>query len=433
MALNSRPDKPRRISRIQIVAVAILSLAGVVNYIDRGSLAIANTTIRADLGISATRMGALLSIFSLAYAISQLPMGVILDRLSERKVLGAGIFLWSLTQTATGFVRGFNSFVAARIGLAIGESPFVVSAVKTVNDWFDVRDRATPMGIVNSATTIGQAIAPPILTSAMLAFGWRGMFMLIGIPGLLLSVVWYVFYRDRKEVALNDAERAYLEASGTRSQLSRLSLSQWLGLFRLRTMWGMMLGFGGINYTVWLYMSWMPNYLEAEHHVSVKATGFLAIIPFSCGAVGMLLSGILADALVRRGVAPVKTHKILLISGMTCSAMCTLLVPYLAGATSAAFGIGTALFFIYVAGNSGWGLIQSMAPAGIMASAASIQNFGSFVCASAAPLLTGWLLDRTHSFHLTLAICSLVSVLGALSYLFLVKAPIVVSGLEAAE
>jgi sugar phosphate permease len=433
MASDSRHHKPRRIARIQIIAVSILSVAGVINYIDRGSLAIANTTIRGDLGMSATRMGALLSVFSLSYAISQLPMGVLLDRFGERMILGAGMFLWSLTQTATGFVRGFASFAAARTGLAVGESPFVVAGVKTVNDWFDVRDRATPMGIVNSATTLGQAIAPPILTVTMLAFGWRGMFMLIGIPGMLLSIGWYLFYRDRKDVALDDTEKAYLEHSGKRSPVSRISLSQWLSLFRMRTVWGMMLGFGGINYTVWLYMSWMPNYLEAEHHVSIAKTGTIAVIPFLCGAVGMFLSGLIADRLVRRGVPPIKAHRTLLITGMSCSALSTLLVPYIAGATAAAFGIGMALFFNYLAGNSGWGLVQSIAPAGIVASVGTIQNFGSFVCASFAPIITGWLLDRTHSFHMTLVICSMVSILGALCYLLIVKDPIRVEVPDALE
>jgi sugar phosphate permease len=426
MASQRRLHKPSRIARIQIVAVSILSIAGVINYIDRGSLAIANTTIRADIGISGTRMGILLSIFSLSYAISQLPMGILLDRIGERMILGAAMFLWSLTQTATGLVKGFASFVVARIALAVGESPYVVAAVKTVNDWFDVRDRATPMGIVNASTTLGQAIAPPVLTVIMLGFGWRGMFMLIGIPGLLLSIAWYVFYCDRKDVLLNESETAYLEASRRRSAHSHISFSQWLGLFRLRTVWGMMLGFGGINYTVWLYMSWMPNYLEAEHHISVAKTGMIASIPFSCGAVGMLLSGLLADFLVRRGISPVKSHRILLVTGMTCSAACTFVVPYIPGATGAAFGIGMALFFTYLAGNSGWGLVQSIAPHGIVGSVATIQNFGSFVCASFAPLIAGWLLDRTHSFHLTLKICSLVSILGALSYLLIVKDPIVV-------
>jgi MFS family permease len=428
MAPDVRPRPTRRIAKIQVIAVSFLSIAGVINYIDRGSLAIANTTIRADLGFSATRMGVMLSAFSLSYAFSQLPVGVLLDRFGERRVLGAGMFLWSVTQTATGLVRGFASFVATRVGLAAGESPFVVSAVKTVNDWFDVCDRATPMGIVNSATTMGQAIAPPILTVIMLAFGWRGMFMLIGIPGLVLSVAWFAFYRDRKDVSLDDDEKAYFAASGLPSNLSRISFAQWLGLFRLRTVWGMMLGFGGINYTVWLYMSWMPNYLEAERHLSVAATGTIAIIPFFFGAVGMFISGVIADSLIRHGVPPIKSHRGLLFTGMTCSAISTLLVPYIPGATGAACGIGMALFFTYLAGNSGWCLVHAIAPSGVVASVATIQNFGSFVCASFAPVITGWLLDRTHSFHLPLVICSLVSILGALSYVFLVKQPILVSG-----
>lgn len=427
MASDTKPHKPRRIARIQIITVSILSIAGVINYIDRGSLAIANTTIRSDLGISATRMGILLSIFSLTYAISQLPMGLLLDRFGERLLLGAGMFVWSLTQMATGLVTGFASFVFARVGLAVGESPFVVSAVKAVSDWFDVRDRATPMGIVNASTTMGQAIAPPLLTIAMLAFGWRGMFVLIGIPGLLLSVAWFVFYRDHNDASLNGSGLAVVRASGRGRNLSPISFSQWQSLFRQRTVWGLMLGFGGINYTVWLYMSWMPNYLEAAHHVSVANTGLIAVIPFSCGAVGMLLSGIIADFLIRNGIPPIRSHRTLLVIGMTCSATCTILVQRVPSATGAAIAIGMALFFNYLAGNSGWGLVQSISPRGIVGSVAAIQNFGSFVCASFAPIITGWLLDRTHSFNLTLVICSMVSILGALSYLFIVKNPPVVA------
>jgi len=426
MASESRSPKSRRVAKIQIFALSVLTLAGVVNYMDRGSLAIANTTIRADLGISATRMGVLLSVFSLSYALSQLPMGILLDRFGERIVLGAGMFFWSATQTLTGFIGGFASFAAARIGLGVGEAPYVVGSLKTVNDWFDVRDRATPTGTFNAGTAFGQAMAPPLLTLAMLAFGWRGMFMLIGIPGMVLAVIWYVFYRDRRDVPLNDAEKAYLEHSGPRSTQGRISFKQWLGLFRLRSMWGMMLGFGGINYTAWLYMSWMPNYLESAHHVSIGATGAIAIIPFFCGGVGMFTGGVIGDFLVRRGVPPIQAHRRILVTGMTCSGLSTLLVPHIPGATGAACGIGMALFFVYVAGVSGWGLVQSMAPPAIVASVGTIQNFGSFVCASFAPILTGWLLDRTHSFDLTLAICCLVTILGALSYLFIVKDPITI-------
>lgn len=416
--------KPAGIARVQILAVLILAVAGVINYVDRGSLAIANTTIRGDLGMSATRMGVLLSVFSMVYALSQLPIGVLLDRFGERVILGAGMLLWSVTQALTGFVGGFASFLAARAGLAMGEAPFVISSVKVVHDWFEVRERATPMAVINASTTLGQAVAPPMLTWIMLAFGWRGMFMLIGIPGVVLSLGWFVFYRDRKSASLSEAESEYLAQTSASRAAPGFSLLQWLSLFRQRTMWGMMFGFGGVNYTVWLYMSWMPNYLQAEHHLTLAATGIFAVIPFTCGAVGMLLSGVIADFLVRQGMAPTRSYRSLLVVGLTCSALCTLLVPYLPGATGTALGMGMALFFTYLAGNSGWCLVQSMAPPNVVGSVAAIQNFGSFVCASFAPIVTGWLLDRTHSFRLALVICAVVSMLGALSYLMVVKEPI---------
>lgn len=413
---------------MQVTAVLLLLLAGFVNFLDRGSLGIANTTIRADLGFSGTRIGALLSIFSLAYAFAQLPIGLMLDRFGTRAMLSGAMLLWSLTQAATGWVVGFRSFVTARIGLAVGEAPFVVSSVKTVRDWFAAPDRATPMGIVNSATPLGQALAPPLLTVIMLNFGWRGMFMIIGLPGLALSIAWFLLYRDRKEIPLDSEEAAYFETAppseASPGERMGISFSDWGRLFRLRTMWGMMLGFGGINYTAWLYISWMPGYFEAERHVSIANTGKIATIPFLCGAVGMSLSGWIADRLVRSGLPPPKVHKTLLIVGMTCSALCTLSLIRVPGVVGAVAAVSAALFFIYLAGNSGWGLVHAMAPASMVASVGAIQNFGSFICASVAPFLVGWLLDKTHSFHIALAICALVTLSGAACYLLVVKEPI---------
>src|SRR5450432_430447 len=109
--------KPPRVRRIQFVTLSFLMLAGIVNFLDRSSLSIANSTIRGDLGLSATQMGALLSAFSLAYGLAQLPTGPLLDRLGMRIVLGAAMSLWSLAQMATGLVGSFTAFLLLRVGL----------------------------------------------------------------------------------------------------------------------------------------------------------------------------------------------------------------------------------------------------------------------------------------------------------------------------
>jgi MFS family permease len=395
-------------------------MAGVINFLDRSSLSIANTTIRSDLGYSGTQIGALLSAFSLAYGLAQLPIGPLLDRLGMRIVLGAAMSFWSLAQMATGLVSSFRIFILLRVGLGLGEAPFLPAGVKAVNDWFAIEDRGRAMSIVNMSTTLGQAFAPPLLTFIMMAFGWRSMFLLIGGLGLALAVAWYPLNHDRNQVALEAAEAAYLNADTKDSHL-RISLSEWKRLFQLRSMWGMMLGFGGINYTAWLYLSWLPGYLQIERHLSIAQSGWIATVPFLAGALGMLVNGVVADGLARRGHDLIRSRKLLIVFGMIASAACTLLVTFAASTTEAVFIISMALFFIHFAGTSAWGLVQVATPAHMVASVGSIQNFGSFVCASVAPILTGVILDYTHSFRVALGVCSVVTCAGALCYLFVFK------------
>ena len=129
-----------------------------------------------------------------------------------------------------------------------------------------------------------------MLTLIMLSFGWRAMFVSVGLFGVVLSLGWYPLYRDRDRVALTSAEA---ESMGLDIEQPRteMSLRQWRRLFRLRTIWGMMLGFGGVNYTTWLYLSWLPGYLQAERHLTIARTGWVAVIPYICGTIGSLVSG----------------------------------------------------------------------------------------------------------------------------------------------
>ncbi len=415
-----RPRQPLRVRRMRFLSVSFLFVAGIVNYLDRTSFSIANTSIRADLGLSATRIGALFSAFSLAYGVAQLPIGLMLDRIGSRVILAVGMFVWSLAQMATGMVSSFAGFMATRISLGAGEAPIMPCGVKVMNDWFSARDRGLPTGLLTASNTLGVTLSPPMLTLIMLSFGWRAMFVSVGLFGVVLSLAWYPLYRDRDRVALTpaEAESMGLEIERPRTEMS---LRQWRRLFRLRTIWGMMLGFGGVNYTTWLYLSWLPGYLQAERHLTIARTGWVAVIPYICGTIGSLVSGGAANRLIRRGYAPIRACKILIIGGMFCSALSTLGVAFAPTATGAVACVSIAIFFIYFAGNSGWGLAQAMSPVHMVASVSAIQNFGSFVCASLAPLITGWLLDLTHSFRVALMICSLATTLGALSYWFIVK------------
>jgi len=418
--------------RSRAAVVTLLVSAGILDFLDRGSLSVANGPIRADLHLTGTQMGALLSLFSFAYGLAQLPLGALLDRWGGRVLLGTGLLLWSAAQAATALVRSFAWFVPLRLLLGIGEAPFFPAGVQSIEGWFAPEERGRPTGLLNASTMLGQAVSPPVLTALMLHAGWRTMFAVIGALGIVLALVWFPVFRDPPAPSEPQHEGAHHSSGAGHSsevrQSSRARQSsgagQWLALFRSPVMWGMLLGFSGINYTGWLYLAWLPGYLEQSQHVSIAHAGTLTAVPFLMGAAGMFASGLVADALVRHGADPMRCRKVLILIGMVASAGFTFFVADAASTRAAVLLIGAALLTVHVAGTAAWGLVQFAAPKGQVAAVASIQNFGSFMVASVAPLLTGWLLDKTHSFHLALVLCAGVTLGGALAYGVLVRGPI---------
>lgn len=369
--------KPARIRRVQNVTLVLLFIAGIVNFLDRSSLSVAGEAIRGDLGLSATEFGVLLSAFSLSYGFAQLPSGMLLDRFGPRIVLGAGLIFWSLMQALTGMVNSFSHFILLRIGLGIGEAPFMPAGVKSINDWYVQKERGTAVGIFNSSTVLGQAIAPPALVLMQIAWGWRTMFAVIGLAGIVVGLCWYAWYRNRAQFDLQQDERLYLAAPV--QARPTLNFSEWLGLFKRRTTWGMILGFSGVNYTGWLYIAWLPGYLQAQQGLSLAKTGWVAAIPFLAAAVGMWVNGIVVDALARRGYDLAKTRKTAIVVGLLLSALGTLLVVQSSSPAQAVAFISMALFCVHFAGTSAWGLVQVLVSEQKVASVAAIQNFGSFV------------------------------------------------------
>ena len=170
-------------------------------------------------------------------------------------MLGLGMFFWSLFQAVSGMVHSFTQFVLVRIGMGIGEAPMNPCGVKVINDWFNIKERGRPMGFFNAASTIGVAISPPILAAMMLMMGWRWMFITIGVLGIFVAIGWYMLYRNREDISLTADEQAYLNAGSVNVRRDPLSFAEWRSLFKNKTMWGMMLGFSGINYTAWLYLA----------------------------------------------------------------------------------------------------------------------------------------------------------------------------------
>jgi MFS family permease len=419
----------KRITSIQRWAIGLLVVGGALNYVDRATLSVANKLIQEDLGIPIAKMGLLLSTFLWAYAISQLPVGALIDRFGPRKLLGLGLLSWSVAQAAGGIVMSFGAFVAARVALGIGEAPLFPGGARVVRDWFDINRRGFATGLCQAASSLGSFIAVPLLTFLMLTMSWRWMFVIVGAAGVALALVWLKIHRDPAEVNLTPAEVRYLTEGDENSTVRRPSFADWRQLFAHRTTWGMIAGFFGTIYTLWLYTSWLPFYLEHERHLSVAQVGVLASIPFFFGFVGGITGGWLCDFLTRRGWTPMGGRKLLVFCALLGITVCTVGTVF-ARANAVALGlISVSMFLAYVASSASWATVPIAAPSHFTASLGSIQNFGGYIGGALAPLLTGFIVQRTGSFSQALFLNAGITLVTASVYLALVRQPIQVTQL----
>ena len=417
-----------RMRRMQWIAVGLVTAAIALNYIDRSTLAVGNVKIREEFGISATAIGALQSAWSITYALCQVPIGYFLDRLGPRYLVGVALILWSVAQGLGGLAVTYMQLLWARVALGAAECPAFPAAVRVTSDWFHVKDRGRPTGLYNSGGSIGPFIAPPLLTGLMLAFGWRVMFMTMGIVGVLGSLVWFKLYRDPAKTELEPQDEAYLATN--RAAEGRVEARNWGRLFRFQSTWGLMLGAFCTGYAVWMYQTWLPAYLEMQQHISIAKTGFLASIPLFCSILGAWSGGWLTDRLNARGMELVASRRLPSIIGLLASGSFTVLATTAGNGTQAIAYISLAMYFLALGIAGKWTLITAVAPQSYCTSVASIQNFGGYIGGTVSPIATGFVVDVTGSFVIALAIGAAITILGAGILQLLVRTQITAGDLE---
>lgn len=412
--------QPTTIGKLRWGIVLLLLLAAVVNYLDRANLSIANTTIAAEFGFSQTEMGLLLSAFLWPYALANLPAGWLVDKFGPKKMFSWALGLWSTFTVLAAFVNSYSFFYGLRMMLGIAESPFFTSGIKITHRWFGDNERGLPTAIINTGSQIANAIAPPILTVLLLTLGWRGMFVAIGLMGIPLLLAWWKFYRDpeAREDALLHAGQRSVAAPEEKAQAS------WGALFRHSTTWFMVIGNFSIMFTIWVYLTWLPGYLEKSLGFSLKATGWIASIPFFAGILGVLVGGMLSDRLVRRGVRAITARKVPIVTGAALAACFVAPIPFVDSTPLAIGLLAMGYFCSQMPQGALWTLASDIAPKSQVASLGAIQNFGGFLGAAMAPIVTGIILDTTGKFTNVFLLGAGLLMLGALSYGLFVRKPL---------
>lgn len=408
----------KTIKNYKTLTIFFLFLIGVVNYLDRSALSIANTTIQADLAISPMQMGVMLSAFSIAYAFSQLPLGALIDKLGSKLALGGSLVVWSVAQAAFGLFSSYGHLVGLRVLLGIGEAPVFPSAAKALSEWFDTQERGTATGWVWSSTCIGPCLAPPLLTVFMVHLGWRGMFILTGVLGLLLAVCWFKFYKSKAQYMAETGR-----AEPVPVQQAKAPKVRWTSLFKDRNTWGAFLGFMGVIYMIWLNLTWLPGYFEREHDLDLYRTAWVVSLAYLFGALGTIVAGKCCDRLVARGMRVLASRKLMVILGLLGGALFTLIVAFTTNVVACVVLLCLTMFFINISSATAWMIVNTIVPSERVASFGSIQNFGGYLAGSIAPILTGFSVQQSGSFSSAFVISAVVAACSAFAYFALLKEP----------
>lgn len=420
----TKTTKPTR-KRYQILALVFFTV--VINYLDRSNISVAAFALKEELGLSTVQMGIIFSAFAWTYSTLQIPGGIMVDYVKPRILYPVILSLWSIATLIQGFISSLAAFVGCRAAIGIFEAPSYPANNKIVTSWFPEKERASAIAVYTSGQFIGLAFLTPALVLIQSYLGWRGLFIVSGLIGLVWAVIWYAAYRDPKNSSANQAELAYIAEGGGLVEGDAENLEQkekqkfnWSDLgeaFVHRKLWGVYIGQFCLGSLFIFFLTWFPTYLVEYRGLDFIKSGFLASLPFLAAFVGVLLSGFTSDALVRKGYSNEIARKGPVLTGMLLS-MAIIGANY----TDNTFFI---ILFLSIAffGNGlasiAWVFVSLLAPTRLIGLIGGVFNFMGGLSAAVTPIVIGYLVEDGQ-FEPALFYIGALAFIGFCSYLFLI-------------
>lgn len=383
----------------------LLSMAIAISYLDRQTLPWAIQAIQADIPFSNQVKAGLDSAFLLTYGLMYIGGGLLLDRLGTKCGLIIIMAFWSLACASHGFAGGILALAAARLALGIGEGGAFPAATRAITEWFEPKDRATAMGIINGGTAIGGIIAGPLIAMVLTHIDWgalapwRWVFFLTGAMGFVWVLFWSAIYRTPKALPQAPVEEA-------------VPASIRLGdILRHREVWAVVVAKFLSDGAWYFYLFWLPKYLLETFQVDIKAASSVGWIPFAASGVGALFGGGLSSVLLRSGLSVNAARKIAL--GISAALMpWVMLVPHQHAIVSVIFLFSLAFF-----GQQSWSTLimvlpTDMIPRRAVGALAGLVGFGGAMGGVVLGQIVGWLRDNGYSYQPALIITGSMHIIG---------------------
>lgn len=414
-------------TKVRFFILFMVFISVVINYMDRSNLSIAGPHIATDFGLSTIEMGYIYSAFGWTYALLQIPGGFMVDKIVPRLLYTVMLIGWSALTMLMGVAQGFMTLFGLRLAIGVFEVPAFPTNNKVVTAWFPEHEKGKAIACYTSGQFVGVAFLTPVLVAIQSWIGWQGMFILMGLTGVVWGIIWYALYRQPDEHRrVNQAEIEYIREGGgiisatvgdKGETKQKMDWSQVKMAFSRRKLWGVYIGQFASTSMLWFFLTWFPTYLVQYRHLDFIKVGFLTSIPFLAAFVGVLLGGIFSDWLIKRGFSITFARKLPIILGLLLSTSIiganftddtTLIVCFM---TLAFFGNGFS--------SITWTLISAIAPVRAIGVTGGTFNFIGNLSSIIIPIVIGYLVSNGN-FAPALIFIAAVALVGALSYIFIV-------------
>jgi ACS family hexuronate transporter-like MFS transporter len=409
-----------RVGYVRWVVCALLFFATTINYIDRQVIGILKPTLVTQFGWADERIyAAIVFTFQLAYAMGLLLAGRVMDKLGTRLGFTIAVVLWSVAavghaladrlpwlklptinlDASTGLSVVLLSgsaagFALMRFLLGLGEAGNFPASIKTVAEWFPKKERALATGIFNSGTNVGALVTPLVVPWITLYWGWQWAFIATGLTGFVWVAWWLWVYRAPEDHGrLSATELAYIRSD----PIEQTTPIAWARLFPHRQIWAFAIGKFLTDPIWWLYLFWIPDFLNRNHGLDLKSIGPPLVVIYLVADVGSIGGGWISSALIKGGWTVNAARKAAML-------ICALsVVPIMFAAKATHLWVAVALVALAAAAHQGWSanlftLASDMFPRRAVGSVVGIGGMAGAIGGMLIALVVGEILERTGSY-----------------------------------
>jgi MFS family permease len=380
--------------RVTDVVLVLLCLMYFVTYLDRVNVSSAAAGFSKDFGLNKTEIGLVFSAFAYPYLVFQIIGGWISDRFGARRTLIVCGLVWGGATVLTGLAGGLASMLAARILLGLGEGATFPAATTAMSRWVPKSKRGYAQGITHAGARIGNALAPAVIVFIMTAYGWRESFYACAALSFTWLAIWALTFTEfpKDHPRVTAPELASLPPPATIA-----ASVPWRHLFK--RMAPVTIVYFCYGWTLWLFLSWIPQYFLHSQNLDLKKSALFASCVFFAGVLGDTLGGIVTDRILKR-TGNLRRARCSMVSVCMFFSMLSLIpLMFTHNGLLSLLLLSGGFFFSEMTIGPMWATPMDIAP-NHSGTASGIMNSGSALAAIISPVVSGFIIDRTGNWQL---------------------------------